>query len=210
MLDCRHYAHTLQIAESVKEKLTVFAAVAPSVLLLDFITKRWALAALDGGNRLELLGGFVPLTLAFNRGAAFGISVGDDSRWFFIPITILALVLLFVLLRQAERQDWLRLVSITMVVSGALGNLYDRVRWDRGVGLYRSDRPGGHGLADLQCGGHVDNLRCGPPGDFILGGGAAGTCRRGGSGGGRADGYRLIRPRLPNTAGQAVAGQGER
>ena len=135
MLDCRHYAHTLQIAESVKEKLTVFAAVAPSVLLLDFITKRWALAALDGGNRLELLGGFVPLTLAFNRGAAFGISVGDDSRWFFIPITILALVLLFVLLRlrQAERQDWLRLVSITMVVSGALGNLYDRVRWDRGV-----------------------------------------------------------------------------
>ena len=64
----------------MKEKLSLAAAVIPSVIILDFITKRWALAALDGGTRLEFLGGFVPLTLAFNRGAAFGISVGDDSR----------------------------------------------------------------------------------------------------------------------------------
>ena len=124
---------TQEIAEPVKEKVTVFAAIIPSVLVLDLITKRWALSMLDGGNRLELLGGLVPLTLAFNRGAAFGISVGDDSRWFFIPITILALVLLLVLLRQAAPRDWLRFVSISMVVAGALGNLYDRVRWDRGV-----------------------------------------------------------------------------
>lgn len=120
-------------AEPVKEKITVFSAILPTVLVLDFITKRWALTALDAGTRLEVLGGWVPLTLAFNRGAAFGISVGDDSRWFFIPITILALGLLLVLLRQAERRDWLRLVSISMVVAGALGNLYDRVRWNRGV-----------------------------------------------------------------------------
>ena len=117
----------------MKEKITVFATIIPSVLILDFITKRWALVALDGGNRLEILGGFVPLTLAYNRGAAFGISVGDDSRWFFIPVTILALVLLLVLLRQAAPRDWLRLSSISMVVAGALGNLYDRVRWNRGV-----------------------------------------------------------------------------
>ena len=117
----------------MKEKITVFATIIPSVLILDFIRKSWALDALAGGTRLEILGGFVPLTLAYNRGAAFGISLGDDSRWFFIPITILALVLLLVLLRQAQRRDWLRLVSISMVVAGALGNLYDRVRWDRGV-----------------------------------------------------------------------------
>lgn len=117
----------------MKQKLTVFSAILPTVLILDLITKKWALTALAGGNRLEILGGWVPLTLAFNRGAAFGISVGDDSRWFFIPVTILALVLLLVLLRQAERGDWLRFVSISMVVAGALGNLYDRVRWSRGV-----------------------------------------------------------------------------
>ena len=117
----------------MKEKITVFATIIPSVLVLDLISKNWALDTLGGGNRTEIFGGFVPLTLAYNRGAAFGISLGDDSRWFFIPITLLALILLLVLLKQAARRDWLRLVSISMVVAGALGNLYDRVRWDRGV-----------------------------------------------------------------------------
>ncbi|MCH2463873.1 MAG: signal peptidase II [Gemmatimonadetes bacterium] len=117
----------------MKEKITVFATIIPSVLVLDLISKSWALDTLGGGSRSEIFGGFVPLTLAYNRGAAFGISLGDDSRWFFIPITILALILLLVLLKQAARRDWLRLVSISMVVAGALGNLYDRVRWDRGV-----------------------------------------------------------------------------
>ena len=117
----------------MKEKITAFATIIPSVLVLDLISKNWALATLGGGNRTEIFGGFVPLTLAYNRGAAFGISLGDDSRWFFIPITILALILLLGLLKQAARRDWLRLVSISMVVAGALGNLYDRVRWDRGV-----------------------------------------------------------------------------
>ena len=117
----------------MKEKITVFATIIPSVLVLDLISKSWALDTLGGGNRPEIFGGFVPLTLAYNRGAAFGISLGDDSRWFFIPITILAVILLLVLLKQAARRDWLRLVSISMVVAGALGNLYDRVRWDRGV-----------------------------------------------------------------------------
>ena len=129
----REFPHTQEIAEPVKEKITVFATIIPSVLILDLITKRWALTTLGGGNRLEIMGGFVPLSLAYNRGAAFGISIGDDSRWFFIPITILALTLLLVLLKQAGSRDWLRLFSISMVVAGALGNLYDRVRWDLGV-----------------------------------------------------------------------------
>jgi signal peptidase II len=59
--------------------------------------------------------------------------IGEDSRWFFIPVTILALILLAVLYKQAEQRDYLRITSISLVVSGAIGNLYDRVRWDRGV-----------------------------------------------------------------------------
>lgn len=103
------------------------------ILVLDIWTKRWALDALGDGTRMELFGGLLPLTLAFNRGAAFGISIGDDPRWFFIPVTAMALVLLGVLYVQAERTDHLRLVSLALVMSGALGNLVDRVRWDRGV-----------------------------------------------------------------------------
>lgn len=117
----------------MKHKLLYLALVLPTILVLDVLTKRWALDALAGGRRIDLLGGLVPLTLAFNRGAAFGISIGDDPRWFFVPVTLLALGLLAVLLVQAEDDDHLRLLSLSLVISGALGNLVDRLRWDRGV-----------------------------------------------------------------------------
>jgi signal peptidase II len=117
----------------VRAKLTIFGVAFPVVMFLDLITKKWALSALADGHRGELLGGLVPLTLAYNKGAAFGIRIGEDSRWFFVPITIIALVLLGVLLKQAEEKDYLRMSAITLVVTGAVGNLYDRVRWSRGV-----------------------------------------------------------------------------
>ena len=117
----------------MKLKLVAPASIFPVVIVLDLITKNWALAALGGGQRMELFFGYVPLTLAFNRGAAFGLSLGNDPRWFFIPVTILAMVLLSALLKQADSRDWLRVVSVSLVISGAFGNLYDRIRWDRGV-----------------------------------------------------------------------------
>ena len=114
-------------------KLVIFGILFPAIIALDIVTKRWALGALAGGQRMELFEGLLPLTLAFNKGAAFGIRFGEDSRWFFVPITIVALVLLAMLFRQAEKSDHVRVVSLSMVVSGAIGNLYDRVRWSRGV-----------------------------------------------------------------------------
>ena len=117
----------------MQQKLVVLLSIFPIVIGLDLVTKGWALSALEGGRRMETLFGTVPLTLAFNRGAAFGLSLGNDPRWFFIPSTMLALVLLLVLLKQAGARDWLRVISVSLVISGALGNLYDRVRWDRGV-----------------------------------------------------------------------------
>ena len=101
-------------------------------MALDVMTKRWALVALEFESS-ELFGGLLPLTLAFNKGAAFGMRVTEDSRWFFIPVTIIAVGLLTVLFRQAEDRDYLRIGSISLVVSGAVGNLYDRMRWSEGV-----------------------------------------------------------------------------
>jgi len=46
------------------------------VLALDIVTKRWAVTTL-AGNPSEILGGLIPLRLAYNKGAAFGISLGD-------------------------------------------------------------------------------------------------------------------------------------
>ena len=129
----RTTSRALDTENGLRRKLLVLGTFLPVILALDIVTKRWALETLRGNPWEGFLGGYVPLTLAFNRGAAFGISIGNDPRWFFIPITVLALALLVTLFIQAEGRDGLRVVSLSLVVSGAIGNLIDRVRWDRGV-----------------------------------------------------------------------------
>ena len=114
-------------------KTAVLASVFTSVVALDIITKRWALEALAGGRQIQVIEGFLPLTLAFNRGAAFGLSIGDDPRLIFVPVSILAMILLGVVLVQSARNDHLRIWAASFVIAGAVGNLIDRVRWDRGV-----------------------------------------------------------------------------
>lgn len=116
----------------MRNKALVLGSILPVVLVLDRIAKVWAEAELSARS-MEILGGLIPLTLAYNKGAAFGMSVGEDSRWLFVPITFLALGLLAVLYRQAESRDGLRLVSLALVMAGALGNLYDRIFIREGV-----------------------------------------------------------------------------
>lgn len=108
------------------------AIVVAFIVVLDLATKSWALRALQDRS-MELLGGLVPLHLAFNRGAAFGLSIGDDPRYIFVPVTLLAVVFLTVLIVRAGPKDGLRTLASALVLGGALGNLYDRVRWERGV-----------------------------------------------------------------------------
>jgi signal peptidase II len=116
----------------VRFKLGILATILGVVLTLDRITKVWAEEVLVSRS-MELLGGLLPLTLAYNKGAAFGMSIGEDSRWFFIPVTFVALGLLVVLFRQAEAEDRLRHVALSLVMAGALGNLYDRIFISEGV-----------------------------------------------------------------------------
>jgi signal peptidase II len=116
----------------VNQKVTAAVLAIGGIVVADVVTKRWALDALyhTGASR-ELFG--VPLTLAFNRGIAFGLPLPQAGRWIIIIATFVVLYVLVDLFRKAEAGDWVRLLAIQLVAAGALGNLIDRVRWDRGV-----------------------------------------------------------------------------
>lgn len=65
-------------------------------------------------------------TYTENEGAAFGML--DGARWLFIVVTVAACVLLiFWLVRQRGRLHWLLKVSSGLILSGAVGNLIDRI-----------------------------------------------------------------------------------
>jgi signal peptidase II len=128
----RLHLFSLNHQSPLKTKTYLLGTILPVVLAIDIISKRWALSELPG-RPSELFGGIIPLNLAFNRGAAFGLSVGNDPRWFFIPVTLLALGLLSYLLVRTDAADRLRIFALSLVLTGALGNLIDRLRWVQGV-----------------------------------------------------------------------------
>lgn len=99
-----------------------------AVLVLDLLTKQWALATLLGRGPIEVTG-FFNLVLVWNTGVSFGMfrSGGDFGRWLLIGLALVIAVVLLVWLRR-ERRLASRL-AIWLILAGALGNVLDRVRF---------------------------------------------------------------------------------
>ena len=114
-------------------KARVFWAAFVTVLVLDIITKLLAARHLELGVPYDVVGNVVRLTLAYNRGAAFSMHVGDASRWFFSLVAVVVLVFLGRLYRASRPDDVLRALALGLVCAGAIGNLIDRLRSPLGV-----------------------------------------------------------------------------
>ncbi len=112
----------------------LFGGLVATIVALDVITKRIAVAALlPRYVPRAVLGDWVQLRLVYNQGAAFGLSVGGWSRPVFIALTVVAVTILARMYRHTRAEDWFRTTAIAMVVGGALGNLVDRLRSAQGV-----------------------------------------------------------------------------
>lgn len=114
-------------------KQGMFWAIVAGWVATDVITKAWALSALRPRVSYDVLGEYLRFTLVFNQGAAFGMHIGEWSRWVFTALTIGALLMLAHLFRETRSDDRVRTLALALVTAGALGNLIDRLRWTRGV-----------------------------------------------------------------------------
>ena len=114
-------------------KVRAYLAALVPVLLVDRVTKALALAQLPPGIPREFVGKAVRFTLVFNRFAAMDITLGPWSRWGFAIIAVVGVVVMLRLLRLSAPSDRLRAAALGLISAGAIGNLIDRLRWDRGV-----------------------------------------------------------------------------
>ena len=106
----------------------MFWTAAVSVVVLDVITKALAVRYLMPPNvPHRIIGDVVRFTLAFNPGAAFSMSIGDKSRFFFGGLALVALVVLWWLYRSTKQGDWVRALALGLAWGGAAGNLIDRL-----------------------------------------------------------------------------------
>ncbi len=110
-----------------------FTGVVLLVLCLDLATKIAAEVWLRRYIGVPIIGDFFQLRLVYNPGAAFGIHVGEHSRWVFMGLSIAALGVLGSMLRATLPGDTIRIYALALICAGAAGNLVDRFRSPRGV-----------------------------------------------------------------------------
>jgi signal peptidase II len=97
------------------------AAAVVAIVVLDQLTKIWAVAALSDGP-ISIIGDDVELHLTRNPGGAFGRFQGLTPL-----LAIGAAVVAIFLVRSVHRtRDPWTVAALTLVLGGALGNLTDR------------------------------------------------------------------------------------
>jgi signal peptidase II len=114
-------------------KAILYGGLSGAIVALDQLTKYIAQQVLPPYHPVPVVGDVVRLTYIYNPGAAFGLHVGPMSRYIFLALTVVCVVVLFVWFRSTPISDRLRLLAISLVTAGAIGNFIDRVRSPRGV-----------------------------------------------------------------------------
>jgi signal peptidase II len=94
------------------------------VIALDQAAKALIEANLVLGEHIDLLGP-LDLTLAHNRGVAFGLADGGGTA--LVALTVVALVFVGVLFARNPTRPGMW-IAFGLLAGGALGNLIDRVR----------------------------------------------------------------------------------
>jgi signal peptidase II len=106
--------------------------IAALVVLLDRITKLWIVAHIQPGRAIVVIPRIFRLTHVLNTGAAFSMFESSASpllvRNLLIGFSVAAVLVVVVLLWRMGKTLSLSTVALALILGGAIGNLYDRIR----------------------------------------------------------------------------------
>lgn len=117
--------HTTSSDRSTRRRghLPLVAGLATVWVVVDQVTKEWALARLDRGEVVPVLGELLQLRLVLNPGAAFSLGT-SATPVFTVLATVVSLAILW-FSRQVISPAWG--VALGLIAGGAVGNLVDRL-----------------------------------------------------------------------------------
>jgi signal peptidase II len=115
---------------------SVYLLIALIVVLLDRWTKHIVARRIALYQHIQVIPGFFRLTHTENTGAAFSLFADSTAPWktaLLIAFSVIALLVVSVLLWKNNHAHVVTGVALSLIMGGALGNLWDRVTSGRVV-----------------------------------------------------------------------------
>ena len=117
---------------ALRDARPVALLIALFVILADRLSKLWIHAHVPLGRAKVVIPGVFRLTHVLNTGAAFSLFEGVRSpepvRYVLIAVAIVEISVVLGFLAKTGRRLSLSTVAFALILGGALGNLYDRIR----------------------------------------------------------------------------------
>lgn len=106
-------------------KILVYELIIAILIAIDQISKLWALNYLNKVGSISVIENIFHLTYVENRGAAFGML--QNNQIIFIIVAVIASIYGLYYLYTKE-VNLIGKCGILLIISGAIGNLIDRIR----------------------------------------------------------------------------------
>ncbi len=107
--------------------------ISAAILALDRATKIWVTKHIELGGAIPVLPNIFRITHVLNDGAAFSLFADSASpehvRWALIAFSTAAALAVLVALVIMGRRFTLTTVALALILGGAIGNDYDRIRF---------------------------------------------------------------------------------
>jgi signal peptidase II len=115
----------------MKRKYWILIIVCLLILFLDQWAKQAVQQSLSLYQKVEVIHGFFNLVHVRNTGGAFGIFGGEKGgigSLFFLVVSVVAIGSIIFLLIRLKGNEKIVSLSLSFILSGAIGNLIDRLR----------------------------------------------------------------------------------
>ena len=113
----------------MKKKYLILLSLTPALLAIDQLTKFYIDRTMPLYRSIPVIDGLFNITYLRNKGAAFSFLA--EASWrlpFFILASVIAVAAIMVAFRKLRDDQQLAAFSLTLILSGAIGNLIDRIR----------------------------------------------------------------------------------
>ena len=124
---------TTAAVETTKDKRGLVFAISALVVAIDRVTKHIVAQQLPNGQAHTVIPGIFRISDVHNTGAAFSMFAENASpatvRNILIAFSVIAVLVLFGMLLRVGRYLSVTSVALALILGGAFGNLYDRVRY---------------------------------------------------------------------------------